>query len=108
MQQLERFGAVEHSGVIPESKVSMLVEEKKAPVITEQSVKLKDGHYQIALPWREHLLLQPYNHFMAERRPQALKNRLLLDSELLGNYKPPWNNIFPGIMQEECHLTKSS
>jgi len=50
-------------------------------------VILKDGHYQIALPWKQYPPFLPYNRFMAEHRLQTLKNRLLLDSELLENYK---------------------
>ena len=53
----------------------------------EQSVKLEDCHYQIALPWRQYLPFLPYNRFMAECRLQAPKNRFLLDGELLENYK---------------------
>ena len=82
MHQLERFWAVENSGVIPDAKVSMSVEDKRALAIMEQSVKLEDGHYQVALPWR-----QLYNRSMAERRLQMLKNRLQQDSELCQNYK---------------------
>ena len=87
MHQLERFWAVENSGAIPKSEVSMSVEDKEALAIMEQSVKLEDGHYQIALPWRKYPPFLPYNRFMAQRRLQALKNRLLLDSELLESYK---------------------
>ena len=49
IHQLERFWTVENSGVIPESKISMSVEDKRALAIMEQSVKLEDGQYQIAL-----------------------------------------------------------
>ena len=87
MHQLERFWAAEHSGVIPESKISMSVEDKEVLAIMKQSLKLKDGHYQIALPWKQYPPFLPYNRFMAERRLQTLKKRFLLDSELLGNYK---------------------
>jgi len=65
----------------------MSVEDKEALAIMEQSVKLEDGHYQIALPWKQYPSFLPYNRFMAERRLQTLKNRLLLDSELLENCK---------------------
>ena len=87
MHQLERFWAVENSGVIPDAKVSMSVEDKRALAIMEQSVKLEDGHYQVALPWRQHPPFLPYNRSMAERRLQMLKNRLQRDSELCQNYK---------------------
>ena len=85
--QLQRFWAVENSGVIPESKVSMSVEDKRALAIMEQSVKLEDGRYQIEVPWRQYPPFLPYNHLMAEQRLQALKNKLLLDGKLLENYK---------------------
>ena len=87
VHQFEMFWEVENAGVIPESKLSMSVEDKRALAIMEQSVKLEDGHYQIALPWRQYPQFLPYNRFMAERRLQSLKNRLLLDGELLENYK---------------------
>jgi len=77
MHQLERFWAVQNSGVTPKSEVSMSVEDKEALAIMEQSVKLEDGHYQIALPWRQRPPFLPYDRFMAERRLQRLKNRLL-------------------------------
>ena len=86
MHLLERFWAVENSGVIPRSKVSMSVEDKRALAIMEQSVKLEDGHYQIVLPWRQYPPFLPYNRFMAECRLEALKNKLLLDGEFLENY----------------------
>ena len=87
VHQLERFWEVENAGVIPESKLSMSVEDKRALAVMEQSVKLEDGHYQIALPWRQYPPFLPFNRFMAERRLQSLKNRFLLDGELLENYK---------------------
>ena len=71
MHQLERFWEVDNSGVIPESKVSMSVEDKRA---LAQSARLEDGQYQIVLPWRQCPLFLPYNHFMAECRLREIKN----------------------------------
>ena len=53
MQQPERFWKTENAGLIPDSKVSVSVEDKRAIAVMESSAKLVDGHYQIALPWRE-------------------------------------------------------
>jgi len=53
MQQVERFWATETIGVETESKACTSMEDKKALRTMEQSVKLQDGHYQVALPWRE-------------------------------------------------------
>ena len=41
MHQLERFWDVENYGVVPQSKLSMSVENKRALAILEQSVKLE-------------------------------------------------------------------
>ncbi len=87
MQQLKTFWAVENFGVVSNCKVSMSVEDKRALAIMEQSVKLEDGHYQVALPWRQYPPFLPFNRSMAERRLQMLKNRLQQDGELFENYK---------------------
>ena len=87
VRQLQRFWDVDNAEVIPKFKLSMSAEDKRALAIMEQSVKLEAGHYQIALPWRQNPPFLPYNRFMAERRLQALKTRLLQDGELLENYK---------------------
>ena len=87
MQQLERFWAVENFGGIPSCKFNMSLEDKTALAIMEQSVKLEDGHYQVALPWRQYPPFLPYNRSMAERTLQTLKNRLQQDGELFENYK---------------------
>ena len=52
-----------------------------------QSAKLVDGHYQVALPWRESVPKLPNNRVLAERRLQLLKKRFLLDFELFEKYK---------------------
>ena len=65
MHQLERFWEVENDAVIAEYKLSVSVEDKRALAIMEQSVKVEDGHYQIALPWRQYPPFLPYNRFMA-------------------------------------------
>ena len=87
MQQVERFWATETIGVETESKACTSMEDKKGLRTMEQSVKLQDGHYQVALPWREFSPFLPYNRSLAERRLQMLKRRLLQDNELFKNYK---------------------
>ena len=46
MQQVERFWAIENYGLAGD--VCMSVEDKKALAIMERSVKLDQGHYQVA------------------------------------------------------------
>ena len=87
MQQLERFWKSDNAGLIPDCKVSMSVEDKRALAVMESSAKLVDGHYQVALPWREPVPKLPSNCVLAERRLQLLKKRFLRDSELFEKYK---------------------
>ena len=49
MQQLERFWQSENAGLIPDCKVSMSIEDKRALAVMESSAKLVDGHHQVAL-----------------------------------------------------------
>ena len=87
MQQLERFWKTDNAGLIPDCKVSMSFEDKRALAVMESSAKLVDGHYQLALPWREQVSNLPNNGIMAERRLQLLKKRFLRDAELFEKYK---------------------
>lgn len=87
MQQLERFWKTDNAGLIPDSKVSMSVEDKRAIAVMESSAKMVDGHYQIALPWREQVPNLSNNRVMAERRLDMLKKRFLQDAELFEKYK---------------------
>ena len=65
----------------------MSVEDKKALTIMERFVKLDQGHYQVALPWRQCPPFLPYNRPMKERRLQVLKRRFLQDEKLFESYK---------------------
>ena len=65
----------------------MSVEDKKVLAIIERSVKLDQGHYEVALHWRQYPPFFPYNRPMAEQRLQVLKRRFLQDEELFESYK---------------------
>ena len=82
-QQVERFWVIENYGLAGDSSVCMSVEDKKALAIMEQSFKLDQGHYQVALPWRQYPLFLPYNQPMAEQRLQGLKRRFPKDQKTL-------------------------
>jgi hypothetical protein len=51
----------------------MSVEDRKALSIMENSAKLVDGHYQIALPWRNGTPSLPNNKEMVEKRLISLQ-----------------------------------
>jgi len=52
----------------------------------EGSIKKVNGHYQIALPWRDDNLNLPQNRLMAEKRLHGVQRKLLTDSDLCEKY----------------------
>ena len=56
-----------------DNKSGLLVEDKKALEVMARSLKRKDGHFQVALPWRKEPVDIPNNKPMAERRLESFK-----------------------------------
>ena len=106
MQQVERFWAIENYGLAGDSNMCMSLEDKKALAIMERTVKLDQGHYQVALPWRQYPPFLPYNRPMAERRLQVRKRRLLQDENSMKVIRPPWKSTLLRNTQERYHLTR--
>ena len=92
MHQIEQFWKIENYGLSPNSKESMSLEDKRALAVMENSATMVDGHYQVALPWREPNPYLPNNRSMAERWLFLLKKRLLQDSKLFDGYKATMEN----------------
>jgi len=55
----------------------MSLNDRKALNIMEEPVKLENGHYEMALPWKSYLPRLQNNRTLAERRLLQLKRRLL-------------------------------
>jgi len=63
------------------------LEDERALEIMEITLKMVDGHFQVALPWRHDPPFLPNNRIVAERRGFLLKKRLLKDEALFEKYK---------------------
>ena len=87
MQQLAQFWKIENYGGFTNSEVSMSIEDKRALAVMKRSSTMVDGHYQIALPWKEPNTHLPNNRCLAERKLSLLKKRFLRDSKLFEGYK---------------------
>ena len=59
----------------------------------ESTVTLKEGHYEIALPWRRPSACLPNNRALAEHWLKLLKRRLSKDLELLQKYSAFIDNL---------------
>jgi hypothetical protein len=79
--QLERLWKTDFEGSLVETKVCLLVEDKEALQIMEKTLKIVDGHFQVALPWKNNPLYLPNNKIVAERQGFLLEKRLLRDDE---------------------------
>ena len=64
----------------------MSCDDRRALSVMEKTIQLKDGHYELALPWKNPPPALPKNRPLAERRLKFLKRRLEKDSELLLKY----------------------
>lgn len=86
-KQLEEFWKIESYGTAkPESK-PLSVEDRRALKLIENSIYLRDGHYQMGLLWKDDNPVLPYNRALAEARLQYLKRRFHLDPELEVKYR---------------------
>ena len=66
---------------------SMSANDKHAMRLMSDSIKLENGHYQLALPWRNHPPCLENNRSVVGHRLRLLKRRLSRDPELKSKYK---------------------
>ena len=77
-----------------DAKPAMSRNDQRAMEIMEQSAMLKNGHYEIALPWRKYPPNLPHNRIQAQQRLQLLKKRLLKNLSLCNKYKEFMDDLF--------------
>ena len=65
---------------------TMSMEDKKALAVLDDTAKLVDGHYQLAIPWRDVQPYLPNNRSVAEHRLKHLKRKLSRDVVLCKKY----------------------
>ena len=82
----ERLWNTDFNDLLVDNKIMPSVEDKRALHMMEESVKMVDGHFQVALPWRQDPPVIPNNKAMAGQRLRSLRNRLEKYGELLEIY----------------------
>ena len=85
-QQFHHFMNFEFSESISEAVSTMSRQDKQALNTYEDSARLVDGHYEIAIPWKCHPPDLPNNKPLAEHRLNLLRKKLLKDPELYSRY----------------------
>ena len=69
-------------------------EDKRALSIMKESICLKEGHYQIDLPWKDDVPCLLNNRAMAEHRLKLVYKRLLKNPDLCSKYSVFMNGVF--------------
>ena len=72
-QQLERLWKTDFENSQVVTRVCASLEDKRALEVMERTLKVVDGHYQVALSWRYDPPYLPNNKVVAERRALFLK-----------------------------------
>ena len=90
-EQLERLWKTDFADSVVSSSVSLSTEDKRALEKMERSLKMADGHYQVALLWRMDPSYLPNNRSMVELRAALLRKRLLRDQDLFSKYNASMN-----------------
>ena len=84
--QLKRMYDAEFSECLASSKLAMSGEDRRALTILENSARLVDGHYQLALPWRYRPPSLKDNRCVALHRLHFLQKRFQKDPSLREKY----------------------
>ena len=87
-QQLERMWATDlYERTLNESE-AMSIEDKHALNIMESFITPEDGHYKIALPWRDEATVLPNNMVLAHAYLRQLKRKVFTSSSVINVNKP--------------------
>lgn len=86
-EQFQRFCDIEFNDLNHhDDTLAMSQEDRRALDIMNRTATLKDGHYEIALPWRTFPPDLPNNRIAAERRLDSLKTKLTKNPQLHEKY----------------------
>ena len=85
-EQFEKFCNMEFNDSAFSSKTSMSQEDRRALDVMNESIKLEEGHYEMALLWRQQPPELPNNKSLADHHLKLLKRRLTKDPLLHGKY----------------------
>ena len=85
-QQFQRFCNIKFNDSLLDNERAMSLEDKRVLNIMESTAVLKEGHYEIAMPWRYSPLCLPNNRILAAHRLELLQRRLVKDPLLFQKY----------------------
>ncbi|XP_057290783.1 uncharacterized protein LOC130613459 [Hydractinia symbiolongicarpus] len=85
---VERFWEIESYGTKPPLHPDLLTkDEKHASHILKSTTKIKDGHFEVGLLWKDEKPKLPYNRELAVQRLKSNERKLSKQSILAENYR---------------------
>ena len=91
---LRKFWEVESEGTNTQSM--MTADEKKAIKLVHDSIRYKNGQYEVGIPWRRDPECLPDNYSMAVRRLISMERKLSRDEKAANEY----NQIIEGYVNK--------
>ena len=85
-RMFQQFMNLEFSESVSDLTHVLSRQDEKVISIYEESARLVDSHYEIAIPWKLHPPGLPNNRPLAEHRLKLLRKRLVKDPELYSTY----------------------
>ena len=101
-QQLKRFWQLDHAAGKPQDAVALSIEDQRAKQIMDETIDLKNGHYEVGLPWKHVPPYLPNNRPMAEARLRYLKNKFQKDGEFFTTYRTTMEDYIDKGYAEEA------
>ena len=92
-QQFQKFCNMEFNDSLLNNERAMSLEDKRALNIMESTAVLKEGHYEIAMPWRYSPLCLLNNRILAVHRLELLQRRFVKDLVLFQKYSAFIDNL---------------
>ena len=95
-QTLQKFWEIDSSGSFAEKETALSPEESYAMREVSQSLKFKDGRYEVAMPWKPNAPELPNNYDMAMNRLKSTERRLLKNEDIGKAY----NDVIAGHLKK--------
>ncbi|XP_022102055.1 uncharacterized protein LOC110985381 [Acanthaster planci] len=92
-QQLQRFWKLDAAESLYDDDKGMSVQDKRAIALWESTVCMKDGHYELPIPFKNNPPRLADNRMVAEQRLTSLGRRLERDHELKSRYIEGMKNL---------------
>jgi hypothetical protein len=103
-QQFREFCNFEFNDRLVLTYKQMSQDDMKAVRLMDESVRFTDGHYELALPFKNSPLCLQDNMLLAEHRLQLLKKRFIRDPELCQKYSQFMTDLLNKGYAEEVPL----